>query len=135
VCSSDLRVLRLLKFDSIALPFTGEPDLGVQLKRWKIRVAANDPMLWSFTKATPLVENPNDKLNEQDLEMLLDDACMPRDKLDNPTLLNWFTESDAWWFDNVRFNAERLETNYKRALALTAGVMGGGYVVALTHST
>jgi hypothetical protein len=131
----ELAILRRLKFDSIALPFTGEPDLCVQLKRWKVRIAANDPMLWSCTKATALVENANDKLTDQDQHILLDDAYMPREKLDNPSLLNWFNESDAWWFDNVRFNAERLETPYKRALALTAGILVGDYVLSFNDET
>ena len=41
--------------------------------------------------------------------MLLEDAYVPHDKFENPALLKWFNETDAWWFDNLRFNAERLE--------------------------
>ena len=130
-----LSVLRRLKFASIAIPFTGEPDLGVQLKRWNVRVAANDPMNWSFTKATALVENLSDRLGDDDIETLVDDAYVPRDRLDNPTLSNWFNETDAWWFDTVRFNAERLETPYKRALALTLGMMVGDYVLSFADET
>src|SRR6266850_6416052 len=131
----ELGVLRRLKFTSAALPFTGEPDLGVQLKHWKVRVAANDPMLWSYTKATALVENSRERLSEMEMETILDDAYVPRDKLDNPSLLNWFNETDAWWFDNVRFNAERLDTEYKRALALTLGMMVGDYVRSFTEDS
>ena len=40
----ELGVLRRLKFASVALPFTGEPELANQLKYWKVRVAANDPL-------------------------------------------------------------------------------------------
>src|SRR5262245_31404126 len=114
----ELSVLQRLKFASIALPFTGEPEIGVHLKQAKIRVAANDPMIWAYTKATALIENHGEKLSEADVYTILDDAYVPRDKLDNPALLQWFNEIDAWWFDNVRFNAERLSP-YKRALALT----------------
>jgi hypothetical protein len=117
-----------LKFESIALPFTGEPTLCTQLKRWKVRVAANDPMGWAFTKATALVENDSERLTDDEMETLLEDAYVPRERLDNPSLLNWFNEIDAWWFDNIRFNAERLSTQYKRALALTLGMMVGDYV-------
>jgi hypothetical protein len=131
----ELSVLRRLKFNSIALPFTGEPDLCVQLKRWKVRVAANDPMLWSFTKATALVENRSEQLSEDDFEMILDDAYVPRDKQDNRSIAKWFNETDAWWFDNVRFNAERLESPYKRALALTLGMMVGDYVLSFDYQT
>ena len=126
----ELSVLRRLKFDSIAFPLTGEPHLGAQLKRWKVRVAANDPMIWSFTKATALIENDSERLSEDEIEGILDDAYVPRERLENPTLLNWFNETDAWWFDNVRFNAERLDTEYKRALALTLGLMVGDYVLS-----
>lgn len=128
----ELSVLRRLKFASIALPFTGEPNVGMQLKRWHVRVAANDPTIWSHIKATALIENDSERLNENDLEAILDDAYVPRERLDNPTLRNWFNETDAWWFDNVRFNAERLDNQYKRALALTLGMMVGDYVLSFT---
>jgi hypothetical protein len=131
----ELSVLRRLKFHSIALPFTGEPNLCVQLKRWKVRVAANDPMSWAFTKATALIENDSDLLAEHEIEGLLDDAYVPRDRLDNPSLLKWFNETDAWWFDNVRFNAEKLGMPYKRALALTLGMMVGDYVLSFTEDS
>lgn len=131
----ELSVLRRFKFSSIALPFTGEPDVCVQLKRWKVRVAANDPMIWAFTKATALVENNSERLGEEELDSILEDAYVPRDGLDNPTLLNWFNETDAWWFDTVRFNAERLVNPYKRALALTLGMMVGDYVLSFGEDT
>ena len=130
----ELGVLRRLKFESIALPFTGEPEIAIHLKRWKIRVAANDPMIWSYIKATALIVNDTEQLEEDDLETLLDDAYVPRDKLDNPAMLKWFNETDAWWLDNVRFSAERLEP-FKRALALTAGMMVGDYVLSFNKQT
>ena len=130
----ELGVLRRLKFASVALPFTGEPELVVELKNLRVRVAANDPMLWSYTKALALVENNTEKLTEADLELLLDDAYMPREKIGNPALLKWFNETDAWWFDNVRFSAEHLEP-YKRAFALTAAMMVGDYVLSFNEQT
>ena len=131
----ELGVLRRLKFASIALPFTGEPNLCLRLKRWKVRVAANDPMLWSFTKTSALIENRLERLTEEDFELLLDDAYVPRDKQDNQSITKWFNETDAWWFDNVRFNAERLDSPYKRALALTVGMMVGDYVLSFEDRT
>lgn len=130
----ELGVLRRLRFSSVALPFTGEPDLGVHLKRWKVRVAVNDPMIWSSTKGTALVENHGERLHDEEVGNLLDEAYIPRDKLDNPALLKWFNETDSWWFDNIRFNAERLDP-LKRALALTAGMMVGDYVLSFNEQT
>src|SRR6266545_2499330 len=130
----ELGVLRRLKFASAALPFTGEGEICVHLKSWKVRIAANDPMLWSYTKACALVENNTEQLDDDDLNTLLDDAYVPREKLENAALLKWFNETDAWWFDNLRFNAEHLEP-YKRALALTAGMMTGDYVLSFNEHT
>ena len=130
----ELGVMRRLKFTSVALPFTGEPELAVQLKHWKVRIAANDPMLWSHTKALAVIENNADKLNEDDFEMLLGDAYVPGEKLNNPSLLKWFNETDAWWFDNFYFNAQQLEP-FKRAIALTAGMLTGDYVLSFNDET
>jgi len=132
--SFELGVLRRMKFASVAFPFTGEPEMAIQLKRWKVRVAANDPMIWSHTKATALIENYGETLNDEDLSTLLDEAYVPRDKLDNPTLSKWFNEADTWWFDNIRFNAEHLEP-FKRAIALTVGMMVGDYVLSFNPQT
>ena len=131
----ELSVFRRLKFSSIALPFTGEPNLCAQLKRWKVRVAANDPMTWAYTKATALIENDSDIPSEDEIESILDDAYVPGERLNNQSLLNWFNETDAWWFDNLRFNAERLATQYKRAIALTLGMMVGDYVLSFTEDS
>ena len=130
----ELSVLRRLKFASVALPFTGEPALGLQLKHWQVRLAANDLMTWSFIKSTALLENNTYRLSEEDLETVVEDAYVPRDYFDNPGLLNWFNQTDAWWFDTVRFNAERLDAPYKRALALTLGMMVGDYVLSFDET-
>jgi len=49
--------------------------------------------------------------------------------------LTWFNETDAWWFDNVRANAERLSSPYKRALALALGMGVGDYVFSFNLDT
>ena len=131
----ELNVLRRLKFDSVALPLCGEPSLGAQLKHWNVRVIANDPFLWAFTKATALIENSSQQLSEVDCEVILQDAYVPRDELDNVALLKWFNENDAWWFDNVRANIIALEDEQKRAVALTVGMMVGDYVLSFDQQT
>src|ERR1700752_2630598 len=93
----ELGVLRRLKFASIDLPFTGEPELAVHLKEWRVRVAAKDPMIWSYTKAIALVENHGHYLSLEDWDLLLEDPYIPLDELDNPTFLKWSNEIDAWW--------------------------------------
>src|SRR5258708_30266750 len=131
----ELSVLRQLKFRSVALPLAGEPNLGRYLKRWDARVLANDPARWAWTKSLAFVENNSETLTEEDLDTILDDAYVPRNYFHNPTLLTSFNETDAWWFDNVRANAERLASPYKRALALALGMAVGDYVFSFNLET
>lgn len=131
----ELSVLRRLKFQSVALPLAGEPDLGQYLKRLNVRVAANDPAEWAWTKSTAFIENNSEILTEADVEVVLADAYVPANYFRNPTLLSWFNETDAWWFDNVRLNAEKLQSPYKRALALALGMSVGDYVFSFNLET
>jgi hypothetical protein len=131
----ELNVLRRLKFKSVALPFAGEPDLGHYLKRWDVRVAANDPAQWAWTKCVAFVENNSEALTEDDVELVLADAYVPGNFFKNASLVSWFNETDAWWFDNIRTNIENLESQYKRALALTLGMAVGDYVFSFNLET
>ncbi|HYO90509.1 MAG TPA: hypothetical protein VEQ40_02690, partial [Pyrinomonadaceae bacterium] len=131
----ELSVLRRLKFRSAAMAFAGEPDLCVYLKHWGVRVVANDLALWAKTKAKAYVENNTEQLAESDVELALEDAYVPRYKLQNPSLRRWFNETDAWWFDNVRQNAERIESPIARALALSIGMTVGDYVLSFDEET
>jgi hypothetical protein len=128
-------ILRRLQFRSIALPFAGEPGLEPALKRWGVRVATNDTFHWAWTKAVALVENNTERLTEDDLRLILEDVYVPRHRLGNPSLLKWFTEPDAWWFDNLRANLERLDNPVKQALALTYGMAVGDYVFSFDEET
>jgi hypothetical protein len=131
----ELGVLRRLKFKSISLAFTGEPDLGVYIKRWGARVATNDLAQWAATKAAAFVENNTEQLSGEDVSLILEDAYVPRHKLDNQALRKWFNETDAWWFDNVRRSIEKLETPTTRALALACGMTVGDYALSFDEET
>jgi len=131
----ELSVLRRLNFRSVALPLAGEPSLGVYLKRWNARVSANDPAQWSWIKSLAFIENNSEALSEAELDSLLEDVYVPRNYFRNPTLLTWFNETDAWWFDNMRANADRLSSPYKRAIALAVGMAVGDYVFSFNLDT
>ena len=131
----ELNILQRLKFNSIALPLAGEPQLGSYLKRWDARVLSNDPAQWAWTKSLAFVENNSEVLTEDDVTTVLEDAYIPGTYFRNATLVTWFNETDAWWFDNVRANAERLTSPYKRALALALGMAVGDYVFSFNVET
>jgi len=126
----ELSVLRRLKIRSLANPFAGEADLDFALKRWGVRVSTNDVWRWAWAKASARVENNSERLSVEDVALVLEDAYVPHYRLANPALRKWFGETDAWWFDNVRRNAEQLASPTRRALALHLGVMVGDYVLS-----
>src|SRR5919107_764181 len=126
----ELSVLRRLKLRSLANPFAGEADLDFALKRWGVRVSTNDVWRWAWAKASARVENNSERLSVEDVALVLEDAYVPHYRLANPALRKWFGETDAWWFDNVRRNAEQLASPTRRALALHLGVMVGDYVLS-----
>ena len=131
----ELSVLRRLKFESIATPFASEPNLDVHLKAWGVRVATNDAWQWASTKATALVENNTEQLTEAEVEDLLEDAYVPGHRLRNEALLRWFNEPEAWWFDNLHGQIERLRGRIKRSLALTLGMGVGDYAFSFDEET
>jgi hypothetical protein len=131
----ELNVLRRLKFTSAVLPFTGEPHLGAYLKRWNARVSANDLTQSAWTKAIAAIQNNSEKLSDEDVNLVLEDAYVPRYRLQNESLKNWFNETDAWWFDNVRNNIEKLASPVAHAIALGVGMSVGDYTLSFTDET
>ncbi|MCA1624698.1 MAG: hypothetical protein LC768_16310 [Acidobacteria bacterium] len=131
----ELNVLRRLKFESVILPFAGEPNLGGYLKRWNVRVLANDLSQSAWTKAVAVIQNNAEKLSDEDVNIILEDAYVPHYRLQNQALRNWFSETDAWWFDNVRKNIEKLLSPVRRAIALSVGMSVGDYVLSFNEET
>lgn len=131
----ELNVLRRIEFKSVAMPFTGEPTLGNYLKRREIRVLANDLLQSSWTKAVASIQNNNEKLTDEDVNLVLEDVYVPRHKLFNPALRTWFTETDSWWFDNVRQNLDRLGSPFAFAVGASLAMAVGDYVMSFTPDT
>ena len=131
----ELSILRRLQFRSVADPFAGEAATDAYLKRWGARVAANDAARWSWTRAQATIENNTERLSEEEVGVVLEDAYVPRHRLYNAALRRWFGETDAWWFDNVRANVEKLDSPSKRALALNLGMMVGDYALSFDEET
>ena len=131
----ELNILRRMKFSAAVLPFSGEPHLGAFLKLDNIRVLANDLTQNGFVKAVAAIQNNGETLSEADVAIVLEDAYVPRYRLQNGSLRNWFNETDAWWFDNVRNNIEKLPSTVLQAIALSVGTQVGDYVLSFTEET
>jgi hypothetical protein len=67
--------------------------------------------------------------------LILEDAYIPHFRLQNAALGNWFSETDAWWFDNVRQNIEKLVSPVAKAIALSIGINVGDYVLSFDEET
>ncbi len=131
----ELNVLRRSQFDSVMMPFTSQPSLGAYLKRRNVCVLANDARRSAWTKAVAAIQNNGETLSAADIEMILEDVYVPRYRLQNAALRQWFNETDAWWFDNLRQNIEKLASPIHRAVALLLGMQVGDYAASFTEDT
>jgi hypothetical protein len=131
----DLNVLRRMSFTSVALPFTDQPAFGSYLKRWDVRVAANDPSQSGWARAYAQIGNNGEQLSPDDVNMVLDDAYVPGYRMKNATLTTWFSETDSWWFDNVRQRIDRMASPLARAIAASIAMQVGDYVLSFTEQT
>ena len=131
----ELNVLRRVEFASVMLPFAGQPHLGAYLKRRNVRVLTNDVSQSAWTKAVAAIQNNNEILSAADVDLILEDAYVPRYRLQNESLRRRLNETDAWWFDNVRRNIEQLSSPVARAVALGLGMQVGDYAASFTHET
>ncbi len=131
----ELNILRRLKFSTIAMPFTNDPNLGSYLKNWNVKVLANDLMQSAYTDAVTYIENNSEKLAADEIEIILEDVYVPQYQLKNPANGRWFSETDAWWFDNIRTNIEKLSSPVKRSIALSLAMKVGDYVLSFDEDT
>lgn len=127
-------VLAQQQFESVAIAFSGFAKLDWYLKLWNKRVTNNDICQWAWWIARAKVENNSEQLDEFDLELLLsksDDLT----ELAIPSLRNWFSEADSIWLENLRSNIDRLSNETRKALAISAGILTGEYLLSFTPET
>ena len=131
----ELSILHRLQFSSVAIPLMGDAAIGSYLKRRSIRIAANDILQADWQRSMSVIANTKERLSDEDVNLILEDVYVPGYKLANPSLRNWFGEVDAWWFDNVRRNIDRLDSPLKYALAVSLIVAVGDYLRSFTEET
>ncbi|HMT07880.1 MAG TPA: hypothetical protein PKA82_07735 [Pyrinomonadaceae bacterium] len=119
----------------MAIPFSPESALGAYMKRMNVRVAANDVLRSNEVRCTAQIANSAYSLTSDDIDIVLEDVYVPGYRLDNPSLISWFSETDAWWFDNIRRNIDRLHMPVARAIASKLAIDVGRYVFSFTDET
>lgn len=131
----ELNVLRRLEFRSALIPFCPSPVLGNYLKRLGTRVLSNDLAFSNFLRNLASIGNGSETLTGDEVNLILDDAYIPKTHLSNRSLCEWFGEPDAWWFDNVRGNIERVASETKRAVAQSIAMQVGDYALSFDEET
>lgn len=131
----ELNILRRQDYRSVALPFTSNPTLGAYLKHGDVRVLANDPLQSAWTRALAVIQNNTEKLSVDEVNMILEDVYVPGNRLQNPALRTWFSETDSWWFDNIRTNLERLGSPFAFAIAASLVMAVGDYALSFSDDT
>jgi ribosomal protein L12E/L44/L45/RPP1/RPP2 len=127
-------VLRQIEFRSIAIPYWSDARLDWYLKAWGKIIFANDPRAWASTVARARVE-ANEPLGEEVITRVLQDVYVPGARLANSDLRRWFSETDAWWMDNLRRNVDGLEDQLARAQAVALGLQTGDYALSFDDET
>ncbi|MCV4594147.1 hypothetical protein OFC51_34425, partial [Escherichia coli] len=79
----ELSVLHRLDFQSIAIPITVDPYIGVFLKRRGISVSTNDLSQADWHRAIATVQNSTEILEPSDIDLILEDAYEPQTHLSN----------------------------------------------------
>ena len=126
----EVNVLSRIEFDSMSIPIANRPDLGVAMKRRGKRVTTNSVLQSAWTRNMAAIQNNSERLSEADVNIVLEDAYVPGNKLLNASLRKWFNETDAWWFDNVRRSLDKLGSPHLFALAADLAMGVGDYVLS-----
>ncbi len=131
----EVNVLGRLEYEAVAMPFARRPELGAALKRRGKRVTANDVLQSAWTRCVAAIQNNSEQLTVGDVNAVLEDAYVPGNTLQNPALRNWFGEMDAWWFENVRRNLDKLESPHLFATAASVAMSVGDYALSFDENT
>ena len=89
----------------------------------------------AWTRCVGAIQNSSERLTDDDVNVILDDVYVPAHMLRNANLRNWFSETDSWWFDNIRSNLDRLGSPFKFALGADLAMSVGDYVHSFTEET
>lgn len=113
----ELSILRRLKFSSIAIPFSGQPDLEWYLKFWGKQILNNDICQWAWWISRAYIENKEVIPTPEYSSVVLSEADTVKRRLNNPALLYYLNEEDASWFDNAWLNIQLIGEEIPRAAA------------------
>ncbi|MCE2615618.1 DNA adenine methylase [Phocaeicola oris] len=101
--------------------FGGSQSIAFLLKQMGKQTITNDFLKFDSEIGKALIENPYERLEEDDLNILFSENQDPNNfnLMENLFTDLFFPQKDATFADSVRSNIPRLNSQYKQALALT----------------
>lgn len=114
-------LVRALRVESVAIPFTSKNVMPWWLKTLGRTVRCNDLLAYSYWESLGIVENDDETVSDKDINGLLE-GTMEMHVLDNPLLAEIVPLEDAYFFDRLRQNIDTL-SDAKKGIALLAGFL------------
>ena len=106
------------KISTVLDSFSGSSVVGYSFKGRGYKIYSNDFLKCNFLIAKALIENQEIILTKQDIQILLEKSTKADDLIENVFTGVFFERDQAQFLDKFRANVEKLENEYKKALAL-----------------
>ena len=100
--------------------FSGSSVVGYKMKDLGLKVLSNDLFKFNYYIAKAVVGNNNIKLSEDDIKMLLSENKEKSDFIEKEFTDLFYTKPECIFLDNLWFNIQKLDNEYKKALAFTS---------------
>ena len=98
--------------------FSGTSVVGYYFKNNNYKIYSNDFLKCNYLIAKAMVENKNVRLEENDINILLDETTEADNLIEENFTDVFFERDQAQFLDKFRANVEKLNNEYKKALAL-----------------
>lgn len=105
---------------SVIDAFSGSSSVGYALKCKGLKVISNDQMKYSYFIAKALIENNHIRLNDNDIKLLLSNNPNRDNFIEKEFTNLFYTKEECVFLDNLWFNIQKLDNEYKKAIAYTA---------------
>lgn len=112
--------LESLDFDSALDAFSGSGVVSYMMKSMNKKVYSNDFLNFSSVISKGVIENNTDKINAQDLSILLDMDVKSEDFIQRTFKDVFYDQADLLFLDKISSNIGQIGSKYKRALAYAA---------------
>jgi len=99
--------------------FSGTSVVGYYFKDRGYKVYSNDFLKCNYLIAKGLIENQKILLDKNDIEILLDETTKADNLIEKLFTRVFFEKDQARFLDKFRANVEKLDNEYKKALALS----------------